>query len=47
MTKEREEIALEADLLQMEVQRLNDLLHSKAGMSLFKLMLFSLSILNS
>lgn len=31
MTKEREETALEDDLLQMEVQRLTDLLHSKAG----------------
>nr|PNR26383.1 hypothetical protein PHYPA_030958 [Physcomitrium patens] len=30
MTKEREETALEDDLLQMEVQRLTDLLHSKA-----------------
>ena len=34
MTKEREEVALETDLLQMEVQRLTDLLHSKAGIDL-------------
>jgi hypothetical protein len=37
MTKEREEVALEADLLQMEVQRLTDLLHSKAGMLIYNL----------
>lgn len=33
MTKEREEVALEADFLQMDVQRLTNLLHSKAGIS--------------
>jgi len=36
MVQEREEVTLEADLLQMEVQRLTDLLHLKAGMSLYK-----------
>lgn len=44
MTKEREEVALEADLLQMEVQRLTDLLHLKAGMPQNNLTIHNTSI---